>query len=242
MRKQLLRLVVVTAWPFVTMPAWAWGPDGHHTVGAMADKLLAGTHAAQHVKQLLGALSLQDAAVWADCAKGIDPKKDYAYTSAGHFPECKVFETPEGEAEMADFVRRNDTNCSRQPDDESCHRQYHYTDEAIQRDRYVMGSVGTRDFDIVAAVRAVTLVLEGRPAPAPFAIKDKREALLLLAHYAGDIHQPLHVGAIYLDSRGRRIDPDAGPFDHAADTRGIHSRKCASGIKSVPSEPEQETA
>jgi len=117
-------------------------------------------------------------------------------------------------------VRRNDTNCSRQPDDESCHRQYHYTDEAIQRDRYVMGSVGTRDFDIVAAVRAVTLVLEGRPAPAPFAIKDKREALLLLAHYAGDIHQPLHVGAIYLDSRGRRIDPDAGPFDHAADTRG----------------------
>ena len=34
-----------------------------------------------------------------------------------------------------------------------------------------------------------------------------REALRLLAHYVGDIHQPLHVAAVYLDREGRVVDP-----------------------------------
>jgi hypothetical protein len=198
----------------------AWGPDGHHTVGALADQLIAGTPAAAQVAQLLGSLSLQQAAVWADCAKGIDPKQSYAYTSAGKYPECKPFETPEGEAEMADFVRRNDTNCNRKPTEESCHKQYHYTDVAVQRSAYKLGSVGTRSDDIVGAVVAATQVLRGQPAPAPFDIKSPREALLLLAHYAGDIHQPLHVGAVYLDAKGKRVDPDATGLNPATETRG----------------------
>jgi len=36
----------------------------------------------------------------------------------------------------------------------------------------------------------------------------------------GDIHQPLHVGAVYLDAHGARVDPDAGRSDAAADTAG----------------------
>jgi hypothetical protein len=32
--------------------------------------------------------------------------------------------------------------------------------------------------------------------------------LRLLAHWVGDIHQPLHVGAVYLDGHGRLLDPD----------------------------------
>jgi len=67
--------------------AMAWGPDGHHTVGAIADHLLVGKPAAAKVSELLGGLSLQDAAVWADCAKGIDPAKGFTYTSAGRYPE-----------------------------------------------------------------------------------------------------------------------------------------------------------
>jgi hypothetical protein len=35
-------------------------------------------------------------------------------------------------------------------------------------------------------------------------------AVLLLAHYVGDIHQPLHVGAEYFDGAGRAVDPDKG--------------------------------
>ena len=201
-------------------PAFAWGPDGHHTVGAIADKLIAGSNAAAEASAILGGLTLQQAAVWADCAKGVDPTKDYAYTSAGQYPECAIYETPAGEAEMSDFVRRNDTNCARKPTEESCHKQYHYTDVAMQRNRYAAGSTGTRDDDIVAVVAAATHVLNGEPAPLPFSIKDKREALLLLTHYVGDIHQPLHVGAIYLDAQGKPVDPDSTGYDPATDTRG----------------------
>lgn len=204
----------------VTTVAAPWGPDGHHTVGALADRLIAGSNAEAQVKALLGGVSLEQAAVWADCAKGVDPTKDFAYTSAGKYPECALYETPVGEAEMIDFVRRNDTICPRVPGDESCHKQYHYSDEAVQRKRYRLGDVGTRPFDVVAAVSATVHVLLGEPVPAPFEIKDKREALRLLAHYVGDIEQPLHVGAVYLDAAGQLIDPGAGTFDPATATRG----------------------
>ena len=200
--------------------ASAWGPDGHHTVGALADRLIAGTHAEAQVKALLGGLTLEQAAVWADCAKGVDPGKNFTYTSAGKYPECAIYETPEGEAEMIDFVKRNDTNCPHATGAASCHTQYHYTDEAIQRKRYQLGDVGTRNFDVVAAISATIHVLQGEPAPAPFDIKDKREALLLLAHFAGDITQPLHVGAVYLDPTGKVIDPAVGTFDPATGTQG----------------------
>ena len=225
------RIVVGTVALLVSATASAWGPDGHHTVGALADRLIAGSNAAAQVTALLGGLSLQQAAVWADCAKGVDPSKGFAYTSAGVYPECKLFETPAGEAEMVDFVKRNDTNCARIPGDESCHKQYHYSDEAIQRDIYHLGDVGTRSFDVVGAVAATTHVLEGDPAPAPFDIKDKREALLLLAHYAGDIHQPLHVGAVYLNAAGMQVDPDSGAFGPATGTVGANDIVTVSGKK-----------
>jgi hypothetical protein len=203
--------------------AWSWGADGHHTIGTLAAQLLKGSSAEAQVHALLPGLSLADAAVWADCAKGIDPDKDYTYTVAGRYADCKVFETPEGIAEMADYVRRNDTNCPRKPKDESCHKQYHYTDVAVQRDHYQQGLAGTREADVVAAVSAALRVLKGEPSPSPFAFKDKREALLLLAHLVGDLHQPLHVGAVYLDLQGRPVDPDAQPLDPATETRGGNS-------------------
>ena len=36
----------------------------------------------------------------------------------------------------------------------------------------------------------------------------KSVALILLAHYVADIHQPLHVGAAYFDQEGRATDPE----------------------------------
>lgn len=32
---------------------------------------------------------------------------------------------------------------------------------------------------------------------------------MLLAHLIGDLHQPLHVGAVYLDANGKLVDPDS---------------------------------
>jgi hypothetical protein len=200
--------------------AFAWGADGHQVAGAIADRLIAGSHAATQVNTILGGISLQDAGVWADCAKGIDPKKDYTYQTRGEYPKCKIYETPQMEAEMSDFVRRNDTNCALKPGAGSCHRQYHYTDVAIQHARYDRKYFGTRNDDIVGAMAAAIHALMGDPTPAPFNFKDSREALRVLVHYVGDIHQPLHVGAVYLDDAGRRVNPDAGAFDGQADTRG----------------------
>jgi hypothetical protein len=214
-----LLLVGWVSLPFPSGPALAWGPDGHHTVGAIADRLI-GTNAAAQVKAILGSLSLQEALVWADCAKGIDPSKNFAYQTPGKYPECGIYETPTGEAEMADFVRRNNTNCAPKPGEEICHKQYHYSDVAIQHDHYDASDTGARTDDVVGAIVAATHVLQGDPAPAPFDFKDKREALLVLTHYLGDIHQPLHVGAVYLNAKGKRVNPDAGTFDPATETRG----------------------
>lgn len=199
--------------------ALAWTPDGHRTVGAIADKLLQGTPAAKEVHKILGDLSLADVAVWADCAKGVDPATLEYKRSAAH-PECAPFETSAGKAAMVDFVKRNATGCHPKPDEEICHKQYHYADVSIQHHDYRPSYVGARDDDVVHAVAAAIAVLQGGTAPAPFSFKDKREALLVLAHYAGDIHQPLHVGAIYLDAAGKIVNPDAGGYDPATETRG----------------------
>jgi hypothetical protein len=199
--------------------ALAWTADGHHTVAAIADKLVQGTNAATQVRAILGDTSLVDAAVWADCAKGVDPTT-FTYEGAGTFPECKPFETAAGEAEMVDFVKRNATNCKPKQNEETCHKQYHYTDIAVQHDHYDPSFQGARTDDVTAAITAAVAVLQNGTAPAPFSIKNKREALLLLVHYVGDIHQPLHVGAVYLDKKGKRVDPDTGTFDPATATTG----------------------
>src|SRR6185369_1509439 len=97
---------------------------------------------------------------------------------------------------------------------------YHYADVAIQRTSYRSGEAGTSDHDIVAAINAVIAVLQDKPAPAPFHVADKKEALRLLAHYVGDVHQPLHVGAVYLDANGTVVDPDQDAFDPVTGTTG----------------------
>jgi len=199
--------------------AFAWTPDGHRTVGAIADKLLAGTPAGNEVRKILGDVSLAEAAVWADCAKGVDPST-FEYKGSAAHPECAPFETPAGKAAMVDFVKRNATGCHPKPDEEICHKQYHYADISIQHRDYRPSYEGARDSDVVRAIAAAIAVLQGGAAAAPFSIKDKREALLMLVHYMGDMHQPLHIGAIYLDAGGKIVNPDAGGYDPATETRG----------------------
>src|SRR6476620_4940399 len=178
--------------------AFAWGPDGHKTVATIADNLLKGTKAAQEVKAILGSASLADAAVWADCAKAVD-KDTFVYKESADHPECHPFE-PSGEADMIAFVKRNATNCHPKPTEEICHKQYHYADIPIQHEDYRSSYAGARTDDIARAVTAAIAVLQGKESPPAFKIEGKREALLLLVHYVGDIHQPLHVGAVYLDA------------------------------------------
>ena len=210
-------LTACLAW---TGEVHAWSAAGHETVGAIADRLIADTPAAGQVGAILGT-DLRTASVWADCAKNVSLQEgQFVYTVDARYRECRPFEDAAGEARMVDFVRRNWDACHPAAGAEPCHKQYHYTDVAIERGRYARGEVGTSDHDIVAATGAAIRVLEGHPAPPPFSIKDKKEALLLLAHLVGDIHQPLHVGAVYLNASGQLVDPDRGAFDPATGTRG----------------------
>ena len=215
MRLTLLLICLVSA-----LPARAWSPQGHQTVGAIAETLLAGTHAAREVRDILGEESLGTAALWADCVKGVSERPPQRYVANPRFAECQPFQGEAGEREMEDYVRRNVSACRPRKGQESCHRQYHYTDVAVQRSTYAPGLVGTSDHDVVAATQACVRVLRGGPAPAPFDIRSRREALRLLAHLVGDLHQPLHVGVVYLAEDGRPVDPDREGYRADADTHG----------------------
>jgi len=217
----LLPLLLLAA-----LPAGAFGPLGHQTVGGIADQLLRGSPAAVRVRSILGS-NLQTAAVWADCAKGVGqakPGAPFVYDGSGPYPECTYYENPASQAAMEAFVRRNATHCYANSSDEVCrHKSYHYTDVATTQTRYARGLVGTSDHDLVAAIQACVAVLRGEAAAAPFHIASKKEALRLLSHYLGDLHQPMHVLSVYLDASGQVLNPDAGVFDPKSSTKGANT-------------------
>ncbi len=225
--KPLLRWIMVSmfvAGACAAPVALAWNAQGHQTVGAIADSLLARTHAGTEVSTILGGgETLQIASLWPDCAKGVAKNNKtglFHFVVSPRFPECAPFQTAAGKEAMVSFVKRNWDACHPAADEEVCHKQYHYADVAIERNGYARSEIGTSDHDVVSAINAALAVLRGRTAPAPFDIANKQEALRVLAHYVGDVHQPLHVGAIYLSATGQEVDPDAGPFDRATKTQG----------------------
>jgi hypothetical protein len=224
MRKALLAIALVAS----PLAAQAWGPDGHKTVATLAARLIEGTPAEARVAALLGDIPLPLASLWADCVKGISPSQGYTYPAPGKYPDCGPLETPERIAEMADYVRRNDRQCELGPDEDACHKQAHYADVALQRGRYRLGFIGTRPDDVVGALRTAILVLQGKPASGPPHFASPREALLVLVHLVGDVHQPLHVASVYLDEQGRRVDPDKTGRAIASFTVGGNSLYVAS--------------
>jgi hypothetical protein len=79
------------------------------------------------------------------------------------------------------------------------HREFHYTDVAIQQPEYRLGAAGTRDDDVVQIIKQTVDILRGRTPNRGPAVLSRKQALWVLAHMVGDIHQPLHVGAAYFD-------------------------------------------
>ncbi len=158
--------------------AQAWGYDGHRAVGAMADQLLRGSRAEQQVRALLlPGETLEKAAVWMDCVKG---------DACG--PQTR---------EMQDYVQANPR-----------HAEYHFVNLPFQSQEYQQRGVGAGSHDIVQSMRQAIWVLQGKDGAAVNPHRfTKRQALLLLAHLAGDVHQPLHVGNAYLDKQGAYVVP-----------------------------------
>jgi hypothetical protein len=157
--------------------AHAWGAPGHETVAAMADQLIAGRRAAVEVRRLL--------------------KPGETLQSVANWADCAKGYCGELTQELREFVRRNPH-----------HAHYHYTDVPFQADAYEDGGVGTSDDDIVHILKQCIAVLKGATdrAANPHDLSP-REALLLLVHLLGDIHQPLHVGSAYVSDKNTFVVP-----------------------------------
>jgi len=171
---------------------FAWGHDGHQTVGYLAASMIVGTKAAKKVNSILkSGEDLATAAEWPDCAKG--------------FQYCQNAPTPE----MDQFANDN-----------PAHHNYHYTDIPFQETEYKSDAVGSSLNDVVHALEDAIRVLQGKPVADPKHVFNKRDALFILAHMVGDIHQPLHVGAAYVDSQLKFENPASEAVAKATFTEG----------------------
>lgn len=209
--------------------AHAFGAEGHMAVGNLGDKLIEGTAAAKQVQAILGTGErLREAAIWPDCARGVVRSGNgfkYAPDPKYHDKHCAVFETPAGQQELVDYVARNWDNCEYAGEKKGCHKAFHFADIPLQLGRYAADSVGAGPQDIVHAINAAIAFLRDGTRTEPFRFGEgnqgRREALRLLAHLLGDVHQPLHVGAVYLTANGRATNPNKSKAAVAAsETQG----------------------
>jgi hypothetical protein len=179
MKKLVCVLALSSA--FASVDALAWGYEGHRAVGSIAQKLIKGSNAEKQVQALLlPGETLESITNWADEAKG-----GVGYPAA----------TPEQAAYTAVNPK---------------HDEYHYVNIPFQKAHYHDGHVGTSEHDIVQTLRQAIAVLQGKTGPAvnPHNFTP-RQALMLIAHMTGDIHQPLHVGAAYVGKDGSFVVPNS---------------------------------
>jgi len=185
--------------------ALAYGPIGHQIVGAVADKRLAGTEASKKVTQLLDGMTLEKVSIIADEIKGWDklgPDDPGIFHYSAH---------PRIDAQLREFWKANPP--TRDPKSATpSHHWFHYTDvPVLEPEKYADNQAGRSKWDVVQMTRFCIGVLKGtEPEENPRKIT-KPIAVILLAHYVGDIHQPLHVGAEYFDSEGHAVDPAKKP-------------------------------
>jgi len=214
--------------------AQAYGPLGHQIVGAIADEQLANTATATKIRALLEGLTLEKAAVIADEIKGWD-KKGVDDPRSFHYSAYRNIDK-----QLRDFWRANPPSPGANPGVPS-HHWFHYADvPVVPVQRYRDGYAGRSKWDIVHMIPFCIGVLQGRVPEQNERRITKSVALILLAHYVADIHQPLHVGAEYFDHQGRVVDPDKDKSalgDEGGNTftlelsdepprrRGIHKKK-----------------
>ena len=104
--------------------------------------------------------------------------------------------------ELRAFLEAN--KCSLKP----AHDEFHYTDVPVTGgENYADGEVGRGEFDIVQMIPYCLRVLRGEEPENNERAITKTIAVILLTHYLGDIHQPLHVGAEYFDASGNPFQP-----------------------------------
>ncbi len=234
--KRLLRSLLVPAvFAVLQFPtAQAYGPLGHEIVGAIADERLANTPTAAKINALLDGLTLEKAGLIADeirdwDKKGVDDPRSFYYSAHQNI-----------DRQLRDFWRANPPTTDVSPSAPS-HHWFHYTDvPVVPAQRYRDGHAGRSKWDVVHMIPFCIRVLQGRVPEQNERGITKGVAVILLAHYVADIHQPLHVGAEYFDQQGKLTDPDKNQSalgdeggntltlelsDEPPRSRGIHKKK-----------------
>jgi S1/P1 Nuclease. len=232
LRRRTLCLIFLTLQ--VSTLAQAYGPLGHEIVGAIADKRSANTPTGTKIGALLDGLTLEKAAVIADEIKGWD-KKGVDDPRSFHYSAHRNIDR-----QLRDFWRANPPTPGVNSGAPS-HHWFHYTDvPVVPAQRYRDGYAGRSKWDVVHMIPFCIQVLQGRVPEQNERRITKPVAVILLAHYVADIHQPLHVGAEYFDQQGRVVDRDKDKSalgDEGGNTftlelsdeprrrRGIHKKK-----------------
>ena len=233
MRVSLLIGCLAAAFAFAEN-SQAYGPIGHQIVGGIADERLKNTPEGRQLRDLLQGISLRKAAVIPDEIKAWDKK------SPDDPKALRYRRTPQVDADLSAFWKANPPT----KEDNSpvpSHHWFHYTDVPLVRpEKYEDGDAGRSKWDIVHMTAYCVDVLRGRIPEENERKITKRVAVILLAHFLGDIHQPLHVGAHYFDKDGTVVDPakvkdalvdDGGNTlnlelnDDPPRGRGMHKRK-----------------
>jgi hypothetical protein len=116
-----------------------------------------------------------------------------------------------------DCAKNERQYCGRDPSPEEIqyvlrnivHKTFHFTNSPLQERSYRPGGIGTSETDIVQMINYAVAKLKGGK-PYIYEVKlTNTEAVWLLAHLVGDIHQPLHVGQVYFDKTcANRINPN----------------------------------
>ena len=193
--KKLLPLLLTIS--LLSVNASAYGPRGHQLVGSIADKRLARNPAvARKVRRLLDGLTLERVSTLPDEIK--------SWNDCGSRPPSPdpVIDRVRINNEMRAFLEAN--KCSMKP----THDEFHYTDVPVTGgEDYEDGEVGRGKFDIVQMIPFCLRVLRGQEPENNERKITKTVAVILLTHYLGDIHQPLHVGAEFFDNDGNAFHP-----------------------------------
>lgn len=195
-----LKLAIVVSAVFILRPAVAYGPVGHEIIGAIADEQLSHTPAGPKAAALLDGMTLERAATIPDEIRGWD-KNGPDDPGAMHYSA-----NPKIDTQLREYWKANphtkDVNAP-------SHHWYHYTDVPLAGgQKYADGKVGRSKWDIVHMIPYCLGVLKGDLPEDNDRKITKPIALILLTHFVGDIHQPLHVGAEFFDKEGHPMNPD----------------------------------
>ena len=197
MKKSANMLVTLLVALTSTAPVFGWGDEGHQAVGKIAS-LRIKPQTTQCINQLLKpGETLAAIATWADRVK---------YHIGEHDPD------PDTDAFLQDDIHNKDNP------------NWHFVDLPLGCTSYQTCNGFQPDNDIVHLIKICIRTLQGHPdANHPLS---ETNALRLLVHFIGDLHQPLHVGTGFIDPSGPNhsfrlaTDPVLITQNHLASDRG----------------------